>query len=249
MMTFKDKVLLITGGGSGIGKDTAIAFAKLGGRLVLGGRRMEPLNETAEEIRAVGGQAVVRSCDISNSKDVETLVQQAIKEFGQLNYAFNNAGIEGNMLSLHEQDVDEADYLFKVNLNGIFYCMKYEIQVMLENGGGAIVNHSSICGLKGWAGCSLYVASKHGIVGLTKAAALDYAENDIRINAIAPGPIRTPLHVRNTNGEPDSTSKVVPMGRIGEPDEVTQCVLWLLSDQASYVTGQTLPIDGGMNAQ
>jgi len=248
-MEYNNKVLIITGGGSGIGRDVAVTFAKAKGKVVLSGRRVEPLKETVKEIHSYGSEAVFMPCDVSNPKEMEALVQMAVNEYGRLDYAFNNAGIEGKTAPLHEQNIENGDYLFKVNLNGMFYSMRYQIEQMLQNGGGSIVNHSSICGLKGWAGCSLYVASKHGIIGMTKAAALDYAEQGIRINAIAPGPIRTPLHVRNTNGEPDSTEKFVPMGRIGEPDEVTKCVLWLLSDAASYITGQTIAIDGGMIAQ
>jgi len=248
-MRFDDKVLLVTGAGSGTGRDAAVAFAKAGGKVVLCGRRTEPLKETVDEICSDGGSAVFMSCDVSHHKEVQALVKLAVKEYGRLDYAYNNAGIEGEITPLHEQDIEDGDYLFRVNLNGMFYCMKYEIEQMLKNGGGSIVNHSSICGLKGWAGCSLYVASKHGIIGMTKSAALEYAEQGIRVNAIAPGPIRTPLHVRNTKGDPDSTAKVVPMRRIGEPNEVTNVVLWLLSDEASFVTGHTIPIDGGINAQ
>ncbi len=248
-MQFDKKVLLITGAGTGIGKDTALAFAKAKGRVVMGGRREAPLQDTAQEIRSAGGEAVYRPCDVSKSADVEALVQLAIQEYGRLDFAFNNAGIEGPSAPLHQQDIQEVDDLLRINLNGMFYCLKYEIGQMLKKGGGSIVNHSSICGLQGMSGCSLYVASKHGIVGMTKSAALDYARHNIRINAIAPGPIRTPLHWRNTGGKPDSAANLVPMGRIGEPCEVTKCVLWLLSDSASYITGQTIAIDGGMVAR
>ena len=163
--------------------------------------------------------------------------------------AFNNAGVDGQQVPLHEQDIEKASFLFDVNIKGVFYCMKYEIEQMLKTGSGAIVNTSSIFGLNGYPGWSLYVATKHAVTGMTKAAALDYAKQNIRVNAVGPGPVETPLLTKGTGGDPHSYAAFVPMGRIGQPDEIADAVVWLLSDEARYVTGHTLPVDGGVCSQ
>ena len=168
-----------------------------------------------------------------------------VMEFGRLDLAFNNAGTDGEQVPIHEQDIDKAGVLFDVNIKGVFFCMKYEIEQMLKTGGGAVVNTSSIFGLNGYPGWSLYVATKHAVTGMTKAAALDYAKLNIRVNAVGPGPVETPLLAKGSGGDPHSYASFVPMGRIGQPDEIADAVVWLLSDEARYVTGHTLPVDGG----
>jgi NAD(P)-dependent dehydrogenase (short-subunit alcohol dehydrogenase family) len=196
-----------------------------------------------------GGRAVFQKTDVSRPDDVRSLIGRAVSEFGWLDLAFNNAGMDGEQVPLHEQDIDKAAMLFDVNVKGVFYCMKYEIEQMLETGGGAIVNTSSIFGLNGYPGWSLYVATKHAVTGMTKAAALDYAKKNIRVNAVGPGPVETPLLAKGTGGDPHSYAAFVPMGRIGQPDEIAEAVVWLLSEEARYVTGHTLPVDGGVCAQ
>jgi NAD(P)-dependent dehydrogenase (short-subunit alcohol dehydrogenase family) len=187
--------------------------------------------------------------DVSKPDHVKSLVERAVNEFGRLDLAFNNAGAEGEQAPLHEQDIDKASLLFDVNIKGVFYCMKYEIEEMLRTGGGAIVNTSSIFGLNGYPGWSLYSATKHAVTGMTKSAALDYAQLGVRVNAVGPGPIETPLLTKGTGGDPHSYASFVPMGRIGQPEEIADPVIWLLSDEAKYVTGHTFPVDGGVCAQ
>jgi NAD(P)-dependent dehydrogenase (short-subunit alcohol dehydrogenase family) len=195
-------------------------------------------------IRQAGGRAIFHKTDVSRPADVKALVEKAAAEFGRLDLAFNNAGMDGEQVPLHEQDIDKAGVLFDVNIKGVFFSMKYEIDQMLKTGGGCIMNTSSIFGLNGYPGWSLYVATKHAVTGMTKAAALDYAKQNIRVNAVGPGPVETPLLVKATGGDPHSYVAFVPMGRIGQPDEIADAV-WLLADKARYVTGHTLPVDGG----
>jgi len=191
---------------------------------------------------------VVAKTVIRKPADVKGLVDRTVAEFGRLDVAFNNAGMDGEQVPLHEQDIDKAGVLFDVNIKGVFFSMKYEIDQMLRTGGGSIVNTSSIFGLNGYPGWSLYVATKHAVTGMTKAAALDYAKRNIRVNAVGPGPVETPLLHKGTGGDPHSYASFVPMGRIGQPDEIADAVVWLLSDEARYVTGHTLPVDGGVCA-
>jgi NAD(P)-dependent dehydrogenase (short-subunit alcohol dehydrogenase family) len=171
-----------------------------------------------------------------------------VSEFGAVNLAYNNAGTEGELAPLHEQGIEAATRVFDTNINGVFYSLKYEIEQMLKNGGGAIVNASSIAGVKAVPGFSPYIATKHAIVGLTRAAALDYAQQGIRINAVAPGPIETRMVMDASGGDPDVFAAFVPMGRIGQPEEVAEAVLWLMSEQASYVSGHVLSVDGAWAA-
>jgi NAD(P)-dependent dehydrogenase (short-subunit alcohol dehydrogenase family) len=248
MADLKDKVGIVTGGGTGIGRATALAMARAGAAVVIGNRDVARGVEVVELIRQAGGRAAFQKTDVSKPADVKALAEREVKEFGLLGLAFNNAGVDGQQVSLHEQDIEKASFLFDVNIKGVFYCMKYEIEQMLNTGGGAIVNTSSIFGLKGYPGWSLYVATKHAVTGMTKAAALDYAKRNIRVNAVGPGPVETPLLAKGTGGDPHSYAAFVPMGRIGQPDEIADAVVWLLSEEARYVTGHTIPVDGGVCA-
>jgi NAD(P)-dependent dehydrogenase (short-subunit alcohol dehydrogenase family) len=249
MPSLADKVGIVTGGGSGIGRATALAMARAGAALVIGNRNSKQGEETIAAIRQAGGRAVFQSTDVTKPADVQALVARAVQEFGRLDLAFNNAGTDGQQVPLHEQDIDKATFLFDVNIKGVFLCMKFEIEQMLKTGGGAIVNTSSIFGLNGFPGWSLYSATKHAVTGMTKSAALDYAKRNIRVNAVGPGPIETPLLAKGTGGDPHSYASFVPMGRIGQPVEIADAVVWLLSDEAKFVTGHTLPIDGGVSSQ
>ncbi|AGA28631.1 glucose 1-dehydrogenase [Singulisphaera acidiphila] len=249
MANLQGKVGLVTGGGTGIGRATAIAMAKAGATIVIGNRDASKGEAVAELIVQHGGRACFQRTDVARPEDVKSLVERAVSEYGRLDLAFNNAGVDGEQVPLHEQDIAKAAALFDVNIKGVFYCMKFEIEQMLRNGGGAIVNTSSIFGLNGYPGWSLYVASKHAVTGMTKAAALDYAKLGIRVNAVGPGPVETPLLAKGTGGNPHSYAAFVPMGRIGQPEEIADAVVWLLSDAASYVSGHTLPVDGGVCSQ
>lgn len=249
MASLTNKVAIVTGGGTGIGRATALAMAKAGASVVIGNRGAKSGEEVVRAVEQAGGRAVFQATDVSKPDDVKSLVQLAVNEFGRLDLAFNNAGAEGEQVPLHEQDIDKASLLFDVNIKGVFYCMKFEIEEMLKTGGGAIVNTSSIFGLNGYAGWSLYSATKHAVTGMTKSAALDYAQLGIRVNAVGPGPVETPLLTKGTGGDPHSYASFVPMGRIGQPEEVADPVVWLLSDEAKYVTGHTFPVDGGVCAQ
>jgi NAD(P)-dependent dehydrogenase (short-subunit alcohol dehydrogenase family) len=248
MADLKGKVGIVTGGGTGIGRATAFAMANAGATLVIGNRDAAKGEEVVQLIRQGGGRAVFQKTDVSKSADVKSLVEWTVMEFGRLDLAFNNAGTDGEQVPIHEQDIDKAAVLFDVNIKGVFFCMKYEIEQMLKTGGGAVVNTSSIFGLNGYPGWSLYVATKHAVTGMTKAAALDYAKLNIRVNAVGPGPVETPLLAKGSGGDPHSYASFVPMGRIGQPDEIADAVVWLLSDEARYVTGHTLPVDGGVCA-
>jgi NAD(P)-dependent dehydrogenase (short-subunit alcohol dehydrogenase family) len=246
---WQDKVVIVTGGASGMGRDVSLTLAARGARVVIGNRSAEAGEAVLREIRAAGGQAVFRATDVSNPQDCKALVALAVSTYGRLDAAFNNAGLQRAFNPIHvTPDVDLSEVI-DINLKGVLYMMKYETAAMLETGGGAIVNNASIFGLKGMAETACYIASKHGIVGATKAAALDYARHGIRVNAVCPGPVKTPSYDRVTGGDDHMYDDGVPMHRIGQPREITDAVLWLLSDQASYVTGSTLSVDGGMVAQ
>lgn len=237
MANLKGKVGIVTGGGTGIGRATAVAMARAGAVVVIGNRDTAKGEEVVALIRQAGGRAVFQKTDVSRPADVKALVERAVSEYGRLDIAHNNAGVDGEQVPLHEQDIEKASFLFDVNIKGVFYCMKYEIEQMLKTGGGAIVNTSSIFGLNGYPGWSLYVASKHAVTGMTKAAALDYAKKNIRVNAVGPGPVETPLLAKGTGGDPHSYAAFVPMGRIGQPEEIADVVVWLLSDEAGTSRG------------
>jgi len=247
--SFEGKVALITGGASGIGRGTAIAFASEGAKVLVADIDDAGGEETVNLIKKAEGEAVYVNCNVSKSQDTEAMVQKAVTTYGRLDYAFNNAGIGifGSTIECSEEDWDR---LMGINLKGVWLCMKYEIIQMLKQGSGAIVNTSSIGGLIGTPGIPAYTASKHGVLGLTKTAALEFAKENIRVNAICPGTISTPM-VEAAVCDPEFKEKLLsthPVGRIGEIKEVALAVLWLCSDAASFVTGTGLSVDGGATA-
>jgi len=239
------KVIVITGASRGIGAAAAAVCAKAGASVVLAARDEQGLTALSKDIRADGGQALAVPTDVSDPDSVGRLFARTLDAYGRLDSAFNNAG-DGHMPApLADITVDDFDRAVRVNLRGIFLCLKYEIPAMLATGGGAIVNMSSTAGLSGVRGMAGYVAAKHGVIGLTKAAALDYAARNIRVNAVAPGPILTERIKGLSDVARDPIVRAVPLGRIGEAAEVASLVAWLCSDQAAFITGATIPIDGG----
>jgi NAD(P)-dependent dehydrogenase (short-subunit alcohol dehydrogenase family) len=246
-MILENKVALVTGGTSGIGRATALALGAAGAKVVFSGRRGSEGEETAALIHESGAECLFVRSDVSSEAEVRALVEKTIATYGRLDCAFNNAGIESPFQPLHEQSIEHFDNIMSINVRGLFLCMKYEIQQMLQQGSGAIVNTSSILGLIGYSGNSPYNASKHAVMGLTRAAALDYAKQGIRINAVNPGPIATEMTDR-VGFTADAAAAVVPMCRMGQVEEIAQVVVFLCSDAASYITGQPLVIDGGYTA-
>jgi NAD(P)-dependent dehydrogenase (short-subunit alcohol dehydrogenase family) len=247
---FQNKVALVTGASFGIGRATAIAFANRGAKVVIADWVED--RETLNAITSSGGDAIFVKCDVSKDADVKNLIDKTIAKFGRLDYAFNNAGVEG--MSAPTQDCTEENWerTINVNLKGIWLCLKYEIRQMLKQGKGAIVNNASIAGLVGFPGIPAYVASKHGVIGLTKNAALENAKSGIRVNVVCPGVIRTPMIDRFTGKQKEVEKQfenAEPVGRLGEPEEVAEAVTWLCSDAASFVTGHSLVVDGGWVAQ
>ena len=245
---FSGRVALITGGNSGIGLSTALAFARQGAAVVIAARREEEGRAAVSRIADEGGEAIFVATDVANGRDCENLVERTLKRFGRLDFAFNNAGVSGR--AIPAADFSEAvwDRTIAVNLSGVFLSMKFQIPAMLKNGGGVIVNNSSVAGLNGAAvpGCA-YIASKHGVVGLTKAAAVEYADQGIRINVVCPAVIRTPM-AEAAFADPvfrKMTYEQHAIGRVGEPEEVASVVTFLCSDDASFLTGISVPIDGG----
>jgi NAD(P)-dependent dehydrogenase (short-subunit alcohol dehydrogenase family) len=252
MKEFDGKVALVTGGGSGIGRATALGFARDGAQVVIGDRDVQRGEETVSVIRDAGGTATFRETDVLVAAEVEALVDHAIATYGRLDVAFNNAGIEGDVRPLVEQTEANYDAVMDVNLKGVWLSMKYEIPRMLKQGGGAIVNCSSVAGVIGFPGIGIYVASKHAVIGLTKTAALEYSAKRIRINAVNPSLIDTEMADRLAAGIGTSKEELAPLhaiGRIGWVKEVADAVLWLCSDKASFITGHSLIVDGGFTAR
>lgn len=248
--TFKDKVALVTGGSSGIGRATALAFAKKGAKVVIADWIEN--QETMDLIKNLGGEAIFVKCDVSKSADVKALIEKTIDTYGRLDFAYNNAGIEGTSAPTQDCSEENWDKTIDINLKGIWLCMKHQIPVMLEKGKGSIVNCSSVAGLVGFQGLPAYVASKHGVLGLTKTAALENAKLGIRINAVCPGVIQTPMIDRLTGNQKEAEEQFAgmePVGRFGQPEEIACAVIWLCSDEASFVTGIEMPVDGGFVAQ
>jgi NAD(P)-dependent dehydrogenase (short-subunit alcohol dehydrogenase family) len=246
---FEGKVVLVTGASTGIGRATAIAFANAGARLVLGDIDQRAA-ETAATIVAAGGEAQFVSTNVSDADSVRLLVDAAVQAYGRLDAAFNNAGLLPPTADLADMTVEDFDRTIAVDLRGVFLCMKYEIAAMLKTGGGAIVNTASVAGLVADPGMASYVAAKHGVVGLTKAAALDYATRSIRVNAVAPGLVATPMTERWL-ADPAFAGKLLqnsPIGRAAQPEEIAGTVLHLCSSAASFITGQTFVVDGGQTA-
>lgn len=246
------KVAIITGAGSGIGRASALAFAREGAKVVVADMVIEGGEETVSLIKQSGGEALFVKTDVSKATEVEALVQRAVAAYGRLDCAYNNAGIEGAGATTAEYPEEMWDRVLAINLTGVWLCLKYEIAQMLKQGGGAIVNTASTAGLVGYPRGSAYVASKHGVVGLTKTAALEYAKAGIRVNAVCPGAIDTPMMGRITDHRPQRAARMAaaePVGRMGNPTEIAEAVVWLCSDAASFVTGHAMAVDGGMTAQ
>jgi NAD(P)-dependent dehydrogenase (short-subunit alcohol dehydrogenase family) len=251
MSEFAGKVALITGGNAGIGRATAIEFAKHGAKVVVSGRREKEGHDVIAEIKALGGEAIFVKTDVSKASDVKAMMEQTLETFGRLDYAFNNAGIEQALTPLPEQTEETYDQIMNINVKGVWLALKHEVPAMLKAGGGAIVNNSSIAGLVGFAMAPVYVASKHAVNGLTKSVALEYAKQNVRINAVAPGPIETRMYLdfAKTPEVRQMLESAVPSGRVGQPEDIASTVIWLCSDSASFVTGQIFPVDGGYTAQ
>lgn len=246
------RVAIVTGAASGIGRATALAFAARGASVMVSDVMVDGGEETVQLIRDQGGRASFVRADVANDADVKALVERTVDEYGRLDYAFNNAGIEGENGATAECSEENFDRVIAVNLKGVWLGMKYEIPAMLANGGGAIVNCSSVAGLVGFPNLPAYVASKHGVVGLTKAAALDYATSGIRVNAVCPGVIATPMVERVTAGSPEVEAAYAafqPLGRMGTSEEIAESVVWLCSDAGAFVTGHAMAVDGGLVAR
>ena len=250
MATILDgKVALVTGGSSGIGRATALAFVKAGAKVVVADVDVEGGNETVRMVKDLGGEVIFVKADVSKAAEVQALIDKAVRTYSRLDCAFNNSGIAGATASTADYPEDEWDRVIAINLKGVWLCMKYEIPQMLRQGSGAIVNTSSNLGLVGQAELPAYNASKHGVAGLTKTAAIEYAKAGIRVNAVCPGTIHTPMVHGDPHFDEAEWAGLHPIGRLGMPEEVAEAVVWLSSDAASFVTGHTMSVDGGYVAQ
>lgn len=251
----EQRVVLITGAATGIGRETALAFArrKARTRLVISDVNEKELNKTAEHVKEAGAEVLSVIADISEAEAVRKMIDKSVEEFGRLDVACNNAGIGGESAATADYSIEGWDKVMNINLRGQFLCMKYELRAMHKNGGGSIVNVSSILGKVGFAQAPAYVAAKHGLIGLTKTAAVEYAEQGIRVNAVCPGFIETPMleNAELTTNEETKQYLVSlhPVGRLGKPREVADVIVWLASEEASFVTGHSLLVDGGYTAR
>lgn len=246
---FESKVALITGATSGIGRDAALAFAREGASVVVTGRRAELGESLVKEIEDLGAEGLYVRADAASEADARRAVEETVRAFGGLDVAFNNAGVEGELGPIVEQSEENYRRVFDINVWGVLAAMKYEIPAMLDSGGGSIINNASIAGLVGMPGGSVYFGSKHAVIGLTKVAALEVAEQGIRVNCVAPAVIQTDMADRFFGGDLSEAGAMHPMNRVGQPREITDPVLFLASEEASFVTGHTLAIDGGFVAR
>lgn len=245
MKDFEKKTIIITGAGNGIGRTTAFAFAAAGANVVVSDIDESGGIDTVRTIQESDGEALFVGCDVSKEADVKNLIERTLSKYGSLHMAFNNAGTEGDLAPTVECSVENWNKTIDVDLKGVWLCMKHQIPAMIDSGGGAIVNCSSIAGLVGFEEIPAYVASKHGVIGLTQAAAIEYARKGIRVNAVCPGPIHTAMLDRFTGGNESALGDQAPMGRVGTTGEIADAVMYLCSSKASYITGQSLAIDGG----
>jgi NAD(P)-dependent dehydrogenase (short-subunit alcohol dehydrogenase family) len=250
-LSFENKVALVTGAGSGMGLATAIAFAEAGAAVTLADINIEAARSAAEHLVASGHKALGVCCDVADEKEVAAMIEQTVSRFGRLDAAYNNAGVQSPAVETADATSEEFDRVNTINLRGVWSCMKYELLQMRKQGSGAIVNCSSIGGLIGLPGRAVYHASKHGVIGLTRSAALEYAARGIRINAVCPGTIETPMVTEMLAKEPDAMREILrdqPIGRLGRPEEIATAVLWLCGPGSTFVIGHALVVDGGFTA-
>jgi NAD(P)-dependent dehydrogenase (short-subunit alcohol dehydrogenase family) len=249
---FENKVALVTGAGQGMGLAAARAFAEEGAAVSLADRDEALVQKAAKDLKEEGCKAIAIGCDVTNERQVQEMVSRTVAEFGRLDAAFNNAGVQSPAIETADADSDEFDRVTAINLKSVWMCMKYELQQMRRQGSGAIVNNSSIGGLIGLPGRAIYHAAKHGVIGLTKSAALEYASRGITINAVCPGTINTPMVAEMIAKDPEAMKEIMkmqPIGRLGTAEEVASAVLWLCSPGAAFVVGHALAVDGGFTAQ